>query len=48
MLGTMTNIVCSTPPESVVENMGGIIEHIKTVREGFQSSTNKTDVKDIV
>lgn len=47
VLGKIASIMSSTPPESIVESMGSIIERIKDVRGGSKSSTNKRDVSDI-
>ncbi len=47
ILQTIAKIVCSTPPESVVESIWSIIEQIKDVQGGLKSSTNKEDVKGI-
>ena len=47
VLGKIASSMSSTPPESIVESMGSIIERIKDVRGGSKSSTNKRDVSDI-
>ena len=50
--GVQTNrpdylVYCSSPPESVVESMGSIIEKIKDIRGSSKTSTRKQDVDDI-
>ena len=47
ILATIAKIICSSPPESVVESMGSVIEKIRQVRGGFKSSTNQQDIKDM-
>lgn len=47
VLQKIAKIFCSSPPESIVESMGSIIDKICTVRGGSKTSTNKSDVKDI-
>lgn len=43
----MAKILLSTPPESIVESMGSVIDHICTIRGGSKTSTNRRDIKDI-
>lgn len=47
VLSTIAKIVCSSPPESIVESMGSIIEKIRQVRGSSKTSTNREDVDDI-
>jgi len=47
VLGAIALVYCSSPPESVVESMGSIIEKIKDIRGSSKTSTRKQDVDDI-
>jgi hypothetical protein len=47
VLSEIAKIICSSPPESIVESMGSIIEKIRQARGGSKSSTNRKDVDDI-
>ncbi len=47
ILSEIAKIICSSPPESIVESMGSVIEKIRQVRGGSKTSTNRKDVQDI-
>ena len=47
ILATIAKIICSSPPESVVESMGSVVETIRQVRGGFKSSTSQNDIKNM-
>ena len=47
MLATMAKIMCSAPPESVVESMGSVVENICAVRGGSKSGTRTRDVQEL-
>ena len=47
ILSTLAKIMCSSPPESIVESMGSVVESIRQVRGGSKSSTNRQDVEDL-
>ena len=47
VLSTLAKIMSSSPPESVVESMGSVVENIRSTRGGSKSATNSQDVNDL-
>ena len=46
-LSKIAQIFCSSPPDSIVESMGSVVEKIQNVLGGMKTSMNKKDIKDI-
>ena len=47
ILATLAKIISSSPPESIVESMGSVVENIRQLRGGSKTSTNRRDVEDL-
>ena len=47
VLSILAKIRSSSPPESVVENMGSVVKNIRSTHGGSKSGTNSQDVNDL-